>query len=982
MIKLEESVMHYCAIIRQHLREGAKVLVDKDDQKTFQEVLDGTYVEPVPSVPTRQMSRDNSSVFASSKTSSQPAPSSSGRVEVSRSGDRKEGGSGGPWKGGGVSNRLQMFEKPSKPIKAPVELPSRGRSVRDIINASETGALGRDDKVDPGNVDSGRGSNVKKLASFLTAGQRTDGDRDIQNDRSKHGGLLNKIAAFEGGIGGIIEEEEEEEEEREAQKSLPPPTAAKKGRGKDKNESRKTKDKEDRSRKREKSAQRRSSRSHKKHDDHGDRDDSDERKKKVSRNKKDDKHSRHHSRRKSSVDESETDHSKKRHGKRHHSRDSDSHSPSPRKGESRHGHKKDRKRKEEEMDDLAGILAVGQRLYKEESVLDALSQLLADQQPEEEAETVNATAQSDQLAYASQPYTTLVQGTNAAQEIVVQQPAIVQQQQQAHHVQGIVQQTAYQPQQTAYQLQHPQPVLVQSPPQEQHQVVQLVQDASGNVYALTANQPQVQIAEQQQQQYQMIPTTATTNVSGLQVAASQAQHQTVPMLPVSQGVLLPTTINSPVASPTVVQPPAQLPTSEHYQPTTVTTGQHEFTSEQDQVDLELEDPTITHLDSEDDENDALENEVQPLPSSPLDTTASPPPPPPPPPPGSTNDPLLPLPPLSPGSINGPLPSPPPLPPGSTNDPLPPPPPPPPPPGPELDIHAQRDNLLEQIRSGGQLKKVSSDSSADSTPTVGLLAEIRAGKQLKKVSQPKTPEPEDGLIAELKAGKKLRKVSENERNVHAKIMQAKNESTTIEIEAEEDRAKNSRQRREKDEGYSDSEEPKPREHRRSREHHRSKEHHRSRDHGRRERERYGRNDRRHSKYSDDEERDEKRVHRRNDRESKRRDRDLDDRHKDKKKHRHHRDGSESSQSSPELKQKVRNEKTERKGRHDVSSKASSKPNESGSSRNKIPAWKQAVLDRKKAKFIRDDDEPDDPDPPEADTVRKVVRTPRVETYQVK
>ena len=30
---------------RQHLREGACVLVDKEDQKTFQEVLDGTYVE-------------------------------------------------------------------------------------------------------------------------------------------------------------------------------------------------------------------------------------------------------------------------------------------------------------------------------------------------------------------------------------------------------------------------------------------------------------------------------------------------------------------------------------------------------------------------------------------------------------------------------------------------------------------------------------------------------------------------------------------------------------------------------------------------------------------------------------------------------------------------------------------------------------------------------------------------------------------------
>ena len=33
---------------RQHLREGARLLVDPADQKTFQEVLDGTYVEPVP----------------------------------------------------------------------------------------------------------------------------------------------------------------------------------------------------------------------------------------------------------------------------------------------------------------------------------------------------------------------------------------------------------------------------------------------------------------------------------------------------------------------------------------------------------------------------------------------------------------------------------------------------------------------------------------------------------------------------------------------------------------------------------------------------------------------------------------------------------------------------------------------------------------------------------------------------------------------
>ena len=34
---------------RQHLREGACVLVDKEDQKTFREVLDGTYVESAPS---------------------------------------------------------------------------------------------------------------------------------------------------------------------------------------------------------------------------------------------------------------------------------------------------------------------------------------------------------------------------------------------------------------------------------------------------------------------------------------------------------------------------------------------------------------------------------------------------------------------------------------------------------------------------------------------------------------------------------------------------------------------------------------------------------------------------------------------------------------------------------------------------------------------------------------------------------------------
>ena len=33
-------------VSRQHLREGAKVLVDREDQNTFQEVLDGTYTEP------------------------------------------------------------------------------------------------------------------------------------------------------------------------------------------------------------------------------------------------------------------------------------------------------------------------------------------------------------------------------------------------------------------------------------------------------------------------------------------------------------------------------------------------------------------------------------------------------------------------------------------------------------------------------------------------------------------------------------------------------------------------------------------------------------------------------------------------------------------------------------------------------------------------------------------------------------------------
>ena len=36
---------------RQHLREGARVLVDREDQKTFQEVLDGTYVESAPPLP-------------------------------------------------------------------------------------------------------------------------------------------------------------------------------------------------------------------------------------------------------------------------------------------------------------------------------------------------------------------------------------------------------------------------------------------------------------------------------------------------------------------------------------------------------------------------------------------------------------------------------------------------------------------------------------------------------------------------------------------------------------------------------------------------------------------------------------------------------------------------------------------------------------------------------------------------------------------
>lgn len=38
-------------ICRQYLREGAKVLVDQEDQKTFQEVLDGTYVEQAPTHP-------------------------------------------------------------------------------------------------------------------------------------------------------------------------------------------------------------------------------------------------------------------------------------------------------------------------------------------------------------------------------------------------------------------------------------------------------------------------------------------------------------------------------------------------------------------------------------------------------------------------------------------------------------------------------------------------------------------------------------------------------------------------------------------------------------------------------------------------------------------------------------------------------------------------------------------------------------------
>ena len=947
---------------RQHLRQGAKVLVDKEDQKTFQEVLDGTYVETAPSVPTRRMSRGNSSLSVPSQTSSQPAPSGSGGVGEGRSGGRGDSESGGAGKGGGVSNRLQMFEKPSKPIKAAVELPSRGRSVRDIINASEAGALGKDDKVDPGIRDSGRTSNVKKLASFLTAGN--EGDRDDGNDRPKRGGLLSKIAAFEGGNG--------EEEEEEAQKLSPPPTTAKKGRGKDdtKNERddpRKGREKEDRSRKRDKSPQRRNSRSHGKHEDHERDADSDERKKKNKhrgRKKEDDGH---HSRRKSSVDESETDHKKRRQGRRRHSRDSDSHSPSPRKGRSHHGHHRDRKRKETEMNDLPGILAAGERLYnKEESVLDALSQLLAEQQTEEEDEVVTATspmAQSNQLAYASQPYTGLVQGTNAGQEmfagqeIFVQQPAIVQQQQ-PHHVQGIVQQTAYQPQQTAYQPQQTayqpqqtQPVVVQSPPQQQQQqqqqqqVVQLVQDASGNVYALTANHSQVQMTEQQQQQqYQMIPTTATTNVTGLQVAASQAQHHTVPMLPVSQGVLSPTSTNSPVVSPTVAQAPAQPPSSE--QPTNLPTGQPELISGQDQVDLELEEPTL--LDSED---DASEDEPQPPPT--------PPPPP---------------------DTGGP-----------------PPPPPPPPPGPDYDIHAQRDNLLDQIRSGRQLKSVSSENAADSAPTVGLLAEIQAGKQLKKVSseatnKPQTPEPEDGLIAELKAGKKLRKVSENERNAHAKTMQVKKENITIEmvlndklekVMAEEDRTEKRRQGREKeDEGYSDSEEPKPREHRRSREHHRSKEHHRSRDHARRERERYDHSDRRHRKYSDNEDREEKREHRRHDRESKRRDQESGDRHKDKK-HRHHKDESESSHSSPEMKQKVTtNEKTERENkgyRRDGSSKASSKLDDTRVSGNKIPAWRQAILDRKQAKAMKEEDEPDDPGPPLTETVRNVV--PTVETYQV-
>ena len=52
MVALTQFSHSHSALIwrvdRQHLREGAKVIVDIEDQKTFQEVLDGTYVESTP----------------------------------------------------------------------------------------------------------------------------------------------------------------------------------------------------------------------------------------------------------------------------------------------------------------------------------------------------------------------------------------------------------------------------------------------------------------------------------------------------------------------------------------------------------------------------------------------------------------------------------------------------------------------------------------------------------------------------------------------------------------------------------------------------------------------------------------------------------------------------------------------------------------------------------------------------------------------